>query len=1072
MKRLFSFILTACLLMTVIPYGLVIADTETTESTEPVETVVVCSDTAYTPAEGEKVFTTVSAAITYLGAEGGTIYIKDTVTISGTNVSPTDFEGSLSQRGEVVIKGYGDTASGGTLAYGESYPSGKYLKGDVKFENLTITDGGSVGFFTNGHKMTFGEGLSMASSPTAIIANREHEGTNIVDIYSGTFKGILGRYQHNATSANATNTIVRVFGGTIGTKAEDYHGIFTGMAGVGSKFNGGGSSGDYSAEIYGGTINRVIIGHNSGVNAVMSGNARVDIYGGNISTVAFGNRATINSTMGNSALIIWSKGSGNYKLEKDVVISRNSSYPTKIDGKKFIAIINNSEVGNASFDSALPGTYVDYMLKVENGYAVPVFEGSGTSATLKGFEIKADDGVDNEYVIPEINGVQLTPDENGIYDLSEYATKGETQIIVKDSRVPVVSVDETFVPTANDRVFATVSEAIDYLGKAGGTVYVKGDISFENNNGIPLNFEGTTDGRGPVTITGYGNSNTAGSISFAYTNPGTAYIKGDIIFKNITIHGTTSEFPIAAIGHKITFGEGILTPDTKYYLLGTRNDNGGDHKIDIYSGSYGYAVPLFYNTGYGLIGVKASSEYNIYGGTVTNLYLGIRNLSSNQARVHSFNGNSVANVYGGTITRAYIAHEGSGNLLGDAILNIYGGKISNVGFANQNYKKDQLFGNAVISIYSKGKDGSKITSPISILKGDLDIPKNNESKKFIAIINNSEEGSHSFDASLTGDFCDYMLKVENGNAVPVFEETTAGDPSTSTLSGFTLTADTEGTVPFAKGAKLTAGEDGLYDLTAFANRGETVISFLDPDEIVYYENDKTKIVANYDCTVDLSKEEHKIENGEIFLGWKNEEGEYVSSTVELKAGEVLTADYDTFTVYDEEADDGEFYVYGMQVRITEPMGLRYIVRQKNSLLEKLGGAEKIIESGTLVLPTNMTQNKELHYGEAIYDETDGTLIDTPAPVPAVNIFKTLETEKLYTVVIIDIAEKNYDRHYSVRGYVRYYDANGVEQVVYSDQAHTSLYDIALLAKENGEEYDTINEIINVVEGKQSANIEG
>lgn len=1068
MKRLFSFILTACLLMTVIPYGLVIADTETTESTETVETVVVCSDTAYTPAEGEKVFTTVSAAIDHLGEAGGTIYIKGTVTLSGAGSGPTDFEGSLSQREEVVIRGYGDTASGGTLSFGEAYQSHNYLKGNVRFEYLNLIDRDGVGFFSNGHKITFGEGLVMPG--TATVANRDKTGTNIVDIYSGTFKGIIGRFQHSIKAANDTNTVVRVFGGTIGTGSGDYDGIFTGAAGVGS-FNGGGSNGDFNAEIYGGNISKVLMGHNSGTNAVMNGNARVDIYGGSISTVAFGNYRTIDSTMANSTLIIWSKGSGNYKLTNQVVIKRNSSYPTKIDGKKFIAIINNSEVGNASFDSALPGEYVDYMLKVENGYAVPVFDGSGTSATLKGFDIKADDGIDNEYVIPEINGVQLTPDENGIYDLSEYATKGETQIIVKDSRVPVVSVDETFVPADNDRVFATVSEAIDYLGKAGGTVYVKGDISFENNNGIPLNFEGTTDGRGPVTITGYGNSNTAGSISFAYTNPGTAYIKGDIIFKNITIYGTTSEFPIAAIGHKITFAEGILTPSGKY-LLGARNDNGGDHKIDIYSGSYGYAVPLFYNTGYGLIGVKASSEYNIYGGTVTNLYLGIRNLSSNQARVHSFNGNSVANVYGGTITRAYIAHEGSGNLLGDAILNIYGGKISNVGFANQNYKKDQIFGNAVISIYSKGKDGSKITSPISILKGSLDMPKNGESKKFIAIINNSEEGSHSFDASLTGDFCDYMLKVENGNAVPVFEETTAGDPSTSTLSGFTLTADTEGTVPFAKGAKLTAGEDGLYDLTAFANRGETVISFLDPDEIVYYENDKTKIVANYDCTVDLSKEEHKIENGEIFLGWKNEEGEYVSSTVELKAGEVLTADYDTFTVYDEEADDGEFYVYGMQVRITEPMGLRYIVRQKNSLLEKLGGAEKIIESGTLVLPTNMTQNKELHYGEAIYDETDGTLIDTPAPVPAVNIFKTLETEKLYTVVIIDIAEKNYDRHYSVRGYVRYYDANGVEQVVYSDQAHTSLYDIALLAKENGEEYDTINEIINVVEGKQSANIEG
>ena len=39
-----------------------------------------------------------------------------------------------------------------------------------------------------------------------------------------------------------------------------------------------------------------------------------------------------------------------------------------------------------------------------------------------------------------------------------------------------------------EKVFTTVSDAITYLGKDGGTVYVKGDISFASGTKVPLNF--------------------------------------------------------------------------------------------------------------------------------------------------------------------------------------------------------------------------------------------------------------------------------------------------------------------------------------------------------------------------------------------------------------------------------------------------------------------------------------------------------------------------------------------------------------------------------------------------------
>ncbi|MBR5527550.1 MAG: hypothetical protein IKV97_01000, partial [Clostridia bacterium] len=1835
-KRILPVLLSLCMIFSCIPFY---ASAQTSEK------VVVCADANYVPADGEKVFATVSSAISYLGAEGGTVYIKDTVTLTaGSASAPTDFEGTLSQRGEVVIRGYGNTASGGTLSYGTSFPSHNYLKGDVKFENLTLTDAGSVGLFSNGHRVTFGEGLVTAGN--MIIANRDKAGSNIVDIYSGTFRGVIGRYQHNLKAVSNVNSVIRVFGGVIGTSdVNDYHGIYSGAAGAGS-FDGGGINGDFSAEIYGGTINRIFLGHNSGKNAIMKGDARIDIYGGEISTVGFGNRASIAGTpaMSNSTLIVWSKGSGEYKLAKPVSIIKNTNFSEKTsDDKKFIAIINNSEEEMASFDASLIGDYCDYMLKVENGNAVPVFErtteNDPSSSVLKGFTLTSDvegafpvvgsnklvagedglydlsdcakgkgevkisfikelipvvttdesfvpgnaekvfttvsaaidylgksggkiyvkgdisfangnkaplnfegttegrgeviicgygdtnaggsisfadtdpgsayikgditfenltiygtstefpiasighkmtfgkglstpsgkyligtrndaggnqsadvysgsygyvvpvfynsawgnkvnvssnynlyggtfdyvllgvrniisenrlwqlngdqvvniyggtvknayighqqhdsvlgdsflniyggsvttagfiglpknesstqlfgnavitinskgkdgssfekaiaikqgdfapsktsddkkfiaiinnseDGVhsfdaslekeycdymlkvengrampvferttandpstsklvgfrfegdyESDYNFPVVDGKRLVPDENGIYDLSAYQNNGETTVIIREFLTPVVTLDEGFVPAAGEKVFTTVSSAIDYLGEAGGTVYIKGDITFANNNGTPLNFEGTTENRGLITICGYGNSNTAGSISFNYTNPGSAYIKGDITFENITIYGTTSEYPIASIGHKMTFGENLLTPSGKY-LLGAREDNGGDHKMDIYSGTFQYVVPVFYNAAWGLNNKKCSSEYNIYGGTVNYLYTGARNAASNISRVHMLNGDSIANIYGGTIKNAFVGHEYAGTLYGDSIINLYGGDITNVGFVNSYEKDIQNLGNAVITVWSKGT----FAKAVSIKQGDYAPPKTDANKKRIAIINNANKGNHSFDSSLTAEYCDYMLRVNGGAAQPVFERTTAENPSTSTLVGFTLTEEYEGAEPYIGNVKLTPDANGIYDLSAYQNKGETVIRFVHygkhwvkygstgdgsspdspapsvaylinniiadtysageevtvcimqddgeelynstayvtndanytpapigekpeshitpyvssadeapaefdakliitsyadgesernyliyhdemgyptslnltgdtvfdniilvspkknhqsiytnsnnvhftesctvtginayyaenptapwngtfsefqganavmngngsemifdhawtattsgrqitigtegetftkdatvnirtteavttpiaiggttfrknlnilaagtdvitikasenakvegavqfiynnstaklnftdymrtmvanvkaipaqggtwvlradlagieefgafvdfteaagtfkctvdgaillaqnletlehtvsdgglltipagtydlycmvPEEGKKYVNVRSFIVALEDTEIDLSAEDHRLFEGQIFLGWKNiKTGEVPSAVTALSAGDILAAQYDTY----EYGENGEFYVYGVQMRISEPTGLRFIIDQKTSLLEKLGGSENIIESGSIVLPTDFTHGKDMHYGETMYSNENNSLttlphhplieLGTPAAVPADKIFKTYDDGMLYTVVLTGIKDKHYSRFYSVLGYIRYYDANGAEQIVYSDYAQTSLYKIVLQAyadtraNYSPENIAMFDEIINYVE---------
>ncbi len=922
------------------------------------------------------------------------------------------------------------------------------------------------------------------------------------------------------------------------------------------------------------------------------------------------------------------------------------------------------------------------------------------------------------------------------------------------------------------KVFTTVKDAINYLGEAGGTVY----------------------------------------------------IKGDIIFENLTIYGTTSEYPFGAIDHKITFGEGLSTPSGKY-LLGGRDDNGGDYKMDIYSGTYQYVVPVFYNASWGLNNKKASSQYNIYGGTVSNLYTGSRNASSNISRVHMLNGDSVANIYGGTVTNVNVGHEYSGTLYGDSIINLYGGNITKIGFINTYQKDTQNLGNAVITVWSKGTEGSApFAKAVSIKQGEFAPPKTVDTKKRIAIINNANKGSHSFDSSLTAEYCDYMLKVNGGTAEAVFERTTADNPSTSTLKGFKLTAEYEGAEPYINGVKLVAGENGLYDLSDYENDGETVISFLhygshwvkygatgagtSPDDpapsvaylinnsiadtysedeevtvyvlqddgeelynstayvtddanytaapigekpashivpwksssetvkdfaakltITSYEdgetdknylifserlgypeniyltgdvvfdniilvspkknhqsiftdgndvtftenceitginayygenadsawdgsfvasqganavmsedgskivfdhswtatttgrqitvgsesatfnndasvyingssvktpvyisgtfkknlnlissgtsnilyvtshadttvtggvqyiysnssasvnftdyirntnsnlkaipsdgtwilradhseieaggmyidvtetagtfkcirdggvllaqnietlehtvsenglltldegtydvyflspnegesfvNTKTFIVALEDTTVDLSAQEHRLFDGEIFLGWKNEKtGDVPTTTATLSKGDVLTAQYDTF----EYGEGGDFSIYSVQMRLTDPAGVRFIIDRNDSVLEKLGGNDSVIESGAIVLPTDLSHGKDMAYGESIYSNENLSLttiptnplikLGTPKAVPAEKIYSKYDGGVYYTAVLVGINEDNYSTFYSVMGYIRYYDANGVEQIVYSDYAQSSLYKVALQA---------------------------
>lgn len=231
----------------------------------------------------------------------------------------------------------------------------------------------------------------------------------------------------------------------------------------------------------------------------------------------------------------------------------------------------------------------------------------------------------------------------------------------------------------------------------------------------------------------------------------------------------------------------------------------------------------------------------------------------------------------------------------------------------------------------------------------------------------------------------------------------------------------------------TAGiADGEYVIGAFCN-GELINST--GVYISYNDMSNNGTVINiFDDSyfLDLSEQTHAEQDGKIFIGWVDSEGNAVKSGY-FAAGSVLTAKYADFS----SGKNGDYYIEGVQIKNTGEQEIRYTFRKSAAFTALI---PKVIEDAAIVIaPEVLNDNKwaELEYGRSyIYNGTAYT------PEVLSGSVKNLTDGSAEYTVSVAVAKDQYTKNYTVRGIIRYYDLNGCEQLVYSEPYQTSVYNIA------------------------------
>lgn len=467
--------------------------------------------------------------------------------------------------------------------------------------------------------------------------------------------------------------------------------------------------------------------------------------------------------------------------------------------------------------------------------------------------------------------VSLNNDITAVNDGSEYP------VYYKYYYQPVVDAtaeDGAVNAEKNEITFTTISAAIDYLDGKGGKVWVKGDFSVDTSA-----LEGTITPRKAITIAGYGDDATAASITIT-SGEYNAWMKGDITFDDITFSqdGTSSWRGLHSNGYVLTFESGVVTSGNEYFAT---ESNTKDQNLVIKGGTFASFYTKSGNISY-QTDLKANTNILLDGGYIKSVFTGTR---TNYSRSMNFIGDFNLTVKSGKIDNFYFYGHGYRTLsayAGDSFITVNGGIVSKIRFGGNEkraYTDKGLTvttGNSVAIV-----DESKLTSDCQVLVHDTKTHYNPASgKKWIAIFNNA--GANNY--ATWGDnasFLDYRIETYSGKTTPVFERE-EGKPETSTLVGFTITAGegNEGKLVVVNGTDIIEAVDGLYDLSAYEDKGLIKIEFKAPEEL----EDTKEVVTDSSVIADYISGLVPEKEGYLFGGFMGENGNA------LKADEIANAE--------------------------------------------------------------------------------------------------------------------------------------------------------------------------------------
>ena len=267
-----------------------------------------------------------------------------------------------------------------------------------------------------------------------------------------------------------------------------------------------------------------------------------------------------------------------------------------------------------------------------------------------------------------------------------------------------------------------------------------------------------------------------------------------------------------------------------------------------------------------------------------------------------------------------------------------------------------------------------------------------------------------------------MIIIEgdkSGNSVLRFNQNCSiNGPLTIRNIGYEVTADN---------VYLVTGDNDIVLGEDLINKGsreiQTVYAGTDS-----YINTGTQIIINSDCTIDLSKQKHKEQDGKLFVGWADSSTGAGVNGDTFMAGTILEARYIDYN----KASD--FVFVGTQIKKVETgesQELKFRTSINGTILSQLNDAVY----GVVYLQTELLQGAELELdGQYTYEGTDYFAKSAQITKPVVLGEGVTE----YCAVIEDINSDNYKEQYAAKGYVIYKDINGFEQILYSDAMETSV----------------------------------
>ena len=235
-------------------------------------------------------------------------------------------------------------------------------------------------------------------------------------------------------------------------------------------------------------------------------------------------------------------------------------------------------------------------------------------------------------------------------------------------------------------------------------------------------------------------------------------------------------------------------------------------------------------------------------------------------------------------------------------------------------------------------------------------------------------------------------------------------------------------------------EPGSYQMIAFdSGSGWPRINAVDftitAPEVKEYTISGDTLTVNQNTVIDFKNIKPEEKEGKLFIGWKTQSGDSVKNNTEFKKGTVLQAQYISYNA----ENTVDFKVISVGLRAEPTFALKFVVEQSKKLYKALPNRG---EYGIAVLPSVILN--ENSWAELTLDGvyTYGSNTYTPSVVKAEKVEINQADKVKYNVCITGIEGEKLSRQYTVRGYIKYTDLNGISRVLYTDYSSANPYEVA------------------------------